>query len=159
VRDLDTAIRLRKEGKLEESNAILLRLAQEMPNDPGLQYQCAWSFDVLGRERDAIPHYTKAISSGLAGDDLRGAYLGLGITYRSIGAYRESRAGFEEAICVFPDDAALQVFFAMTLYNLSEHARAMEILLRLVTDPAACQTVSAYQKAIALYAQDLDRVW
>ena len=93
--DLDKAIRLRAEGKLEESNAILCRLAQENPDDPIAQYQCAWSFDVLGLERDAIPHYTNAIRLGLQGDDLRGAYLGLGSTYRTIGAYRESKSVFD----------------------------------------------------------------
>lgn len=157
--DLDAAIRLRAEGKLEESNAILCRLAQENPDDPIAQYQCAWSFDVLGLERDAIPFYTSAIRLGLLGDDLRGAYLGLGSTYRTIGAYRESKAVFDEALLSFPGDAALQVFYAMTLYNLGEHAQSMKLLLRLVADPAKCEDVAVYQKAICLYAEDLDRVW
>ena len=157
--DLDAAIRLRAEGKLEESNTILCRLAQENPDDPIAQYQCAWSFDVLGLERDAIPHYTNAIRLGLQGDDLRGAYLGLGSTYRTIGAYRESKAVFDEALQSFPDDAALQVFYAMTLYNLGEHAQSMKLLLRLVADPAKCEDVATYQKAICLYAEDLDRIW
>ena len=51
------------------------------------------------------------------------------------------------------------MFFAMTLYNLGEHTLCTKILLNLLTNPTAYQELAPYQKAIALYAGDLDRVW
>ena len=157
--ELEAAIQLRSAGQVSTANEHLVQLAQAYPLDARVQYHCAWSFDLLGREREAVPYYAKAISLGLSEDELRGAYLGLGSTYRTIGDYAASKAIFEDAIAVFPDDSTLQAFFAMTLYNLGEHARCMKILLTLLVNPAAYQDVAAYQRAIALYAEDLDRIW
>ncbi len=42
--NIDKAVQLRKEGKLEESNELLLKLVKEFPEDPMVNYQCAWSF-------------------------------------------------------------------------------------------------------------------
>ena len=86
--DLTRAIRLRKEGRAEEARVILLELAAERPDDPQVQYQCAWVHDSLGREREAVPFYERAIAGGLSGRDLEGAFVGLGSTYRSLGEYR-----------------------------------------------------------------------
>ena len=51
------------------------------------------------------------------------------------------------------------MFFAMTLYNLGEHARSMKILLNLLTHSSSYPKIAEYQKTLALYAEDLDRVW
>lgn len=157
--NLEAAIRLRNAGCLQESNAMLKSLAQEYPADPTLQYQCAWSFDVLGQEKDAIPYYEKAIALGLSGEDLKGAYLGLGSTYRTIGAYAKSKEAFQNALGVFPQDNALKTFYAMALYNLGEHAAAMELLLTIIAETSSDPNVAEYRKAIAFYSGDLDRVW
>jgi tetratricopeptide (TPR) repeat protein len=155
VIDLDAAIRLRAEGKLEESNTILCRLARENRTIQSCNISARGAL-MFGTGERRNPYYTNAIRLGLQGDDLRGAYLGLGSTYRTIGAYRESKAVFRRsAPIVFPGDAALQVFYAMTLYNLGEHAQSMKLLLRLVADPAKCEDVAAYQKAICLYAEGI----
>ena len=157
--NLEAAIRLRNAGCLQESNAMLKSLAQEYPADPTLQYQCAWSFDVLGQEKDAIPYYEKAIALGLSGEDLKGAYLGLGSTYRTIGAYAKSKEAFQNALGVFPQDNALKTFYALTLYNLGEHAAAMELLLTIIAETSSDPNVAEYRKAIAFYSGDLVRVW
>lgn len=57
-----------------------MKLVELYPEDPVVQYQCAWSFDILGKEAKAVPHYKKAIKEGLNGKDLEGAFLGLGST-------------------------------------------------------------------------------
>lgn len=157
--NLETAIRLRSEGRLEESNALLVSLAKEEPNNPTLQYQCAWSFDVLGQEKNAIPYYESAIALGLTSEDLKGAYLGLGSTYRTIGAYQKSKEIFENARNVFPQDNAIKTFYAMTVYNLGEHAGAMQLLLAIIAETSADPNVREYQRAIAFYSGDLEKVW
>ena len=159
INNLEAAIRLRSEGQLAESNALLKQLTQEYPDDPVLHYQCAWSFDVLGQEKEAIPFYERAIALRLRGEDLKGAYLGLGSTYRTIGEYAKSKDVLMAGIRAFPQDNALKTFYAMTLYNLGEHATAMELLLTLLADSSSDPDVMAYRKAIKLYAGNLDQVW
>lgn len=51
---LEKAIELRESGHLQESNEMLSHLVEEYPNDASIHYQCAWSYDLLGEERQAV---------------------------------------------------------------------------------------------------------
>ena len=156
---LEKAIELRKVGKLKESNEILLHLVNEHPDDSMINYQCAWSFDALGLEENAIHYYEKVISIGLPDEELRGAYLGLGSTYRTLGRYKESKEVFEEGLTKFPQDRSMKIFYAMTLYNLQENSKAMEILLNCIVQTTSDNDIKSYQKAIEFYSDKLDEVW
>jgi hypothetical protein len=48
-------------------------------------YLAAWARDAQGLEADALVHYEKAFALGLSGENLRGALLGAGSTYRNLG--------------------------------------------------------------------------
>ncbi|PPA70352.1 tetratricopeptide repeat protein [Jeotgalibacillus proteolyticus] len=159
VSKLNEAIELRRNGDLEKSNQYLLDLCKEYPDDPIVFYQCAWSFDVLGKETEAVPYYEKAIDSGLSGNDLEGAYIGLGSTYRVLGEYEKSREVFLKGLGAFPENQALRVFYAMTLYNVNDHQQAMEILLTSLLETTTDPQVLNYSKAISFYKDKLDRVW
>ncbi len=158
-KQLERALDLRKENKKQESNQLLIKLAEKYPNDAFVNYQCAWSFDVLGEERQAVPYYENAIKQGLAGTDLEGALLGLGSTYRTLGEYEKSKNVFLEGMALFPTNQALQVFYAMTLYNLNEHSKAMELLLKCLADTTTDAEILSYKNAINFYANQLDKVW
>lgn len=155
---IEKAVKLRKEGKLEESNDLLIKLAKEFPENAMVNYQCAWSYDVLEKEVEAIEYYEKAISLGLPNDDLKEAYLGLGSTYRTIGEYEKSKKIFKSAMAKF-DDNSLKVFYAMTLYNLEEHSGSMEILLRIISETTNDNSLIGYSKAIEFYSDKLDKVF
>jgi tetratricopeptide (TPR) repeat protein len=85
--ELERAVYLRENGRAGEARELLLKLAAERPDDPQVNYQCAWVHDLLGREHEAVPFYERAIEEGLTGGDLEGAMLGLGSTYRALGVY------------------------------------------------------------------------
>ena len=157
--ELKVAIELRTQGKLEQSNNILKELAASYPNDATVQYQCAWSYDALGLESQAVPHYVAAIQGNLAADDLQNAYLGLGSTYRSLGEYEKSAHLLKEAIDQFQNNEALKVFYALTLYNLDEHHEAMTQLLTILTRTTSDKTILKYKRALDFYASRLDEVW
>ncbi len=157
--DLTRAIRLRKEGRAEEARAILLELVAEKPDDPQVQYQCAWIHDSLGREREAVPFYERAIAGGLSGRDLEGALVGLGSTYRSLGEYGRAVETLREGVARFPESRAMEVFLAMALYNVGEHREATESLLRILAETSADRGISAYKEAILFYAGRLDEIW
>ena len=93
-KELHLAIELRNEGKHEESNEILVKLVHAFPENAVIHYQCAWSFDVLGEESQAVPFYVKAIQLGLSGNELEEAILGLGSSYRALGDYEKSKEVF-----------------------------------------------------------------
>ena len=157
--EIDNAIEMRKTGKHKESNELLIRLVDEYPDDAFINYQCAWSFDVLGLESKAVPYYEKAIQLGLAEKDLEGAIIGLGSTYRTLGEYKKSKEVFQKGIKLYPNNEAIKVFYAMTLYNLQEHGRAMELLLNSLISTTKNEEILDYQKAIGFYSDILDQTW
>lgn len=107
---LSQAINLRKIGKHVESNKLMLELINVFPENPNLNYQCAWSFDLLGEEEKAVPFYIKAIDFGLTGRHLEGALIGLGSTYRTLGKYQESKKVLLKGIDLFPTNNAMKTF-------------------------------------------------
>ena len=156
---LASAIQLRESEKYEEARQLLLALHAELPNDPQVNYQCAWIHDVLGLEREAIPFYEKAIQTGLSDDDLKSALLGMGSTYRCIGEYQKSIETFRRALTLFPDSHEFNVFLGMSYYNIGEHAKAMELLLNSLADTSGDDGILRYQRAIRFYSDKLDQTW
>ncbi|WP_391209380.1 tetratricopeptide repeat protein [Psychrobacillus sp. L4] len=158
-KELERAINLRNEGKKEESNDLLLKLVKAFPADATIHYQCAWSYDVIGEESKAVPYYEKAIELGLSQDELEGALLGLGSTYRTLGEYEKSKQVFIKGIELFPSNKAIQIFYSMTLYNLKEYQSAMDLLLKCLIETTRDDEILSYQKAILFYADKLNDVW
>lgn len=156
---LQEAIALRSTGDAQEARTILLDLVAAYPDDAEINYQTAWVHDTLGREREAVPFYVRAIEQGLSGKDLEGAFFGLGSTYRTIGAYQASEETFRRAMVAFPHNRAFQVFLAMTLYNLHRYQEAVELLLTNLAETTSDEAILQYQRAILFYAPQLDQTW
>jgi tetratricopeptide (TPR) repeat protein len=150
---------LRAAGEHDAALRLALELVRSMPADAELQYEVACLHDYLGQEAAAVGHYTAAIAAGLAGDQLRNAYLGLGSTYRALGAYAEALGTLDEGVRRFPDALELRVFRAMALYNAGRAKEAVESLLRVVAETTSDAELASYRRAIELYAEDIDRKW
>lgn len=157
--NLEMALYLREKKEFEKSNGLLMDLAKQNPGDAVIQYQCAWSLDILGLEVKAVPYYEAALELGLPEEDAKGAYLGLGSTYRTIGEYEKSRRTLESGLAKFPGDKALLVFRAMAFYNLGQHDLAMESLLKIIAETSRDQEIQSYAKAIEFYSDKLDKVF
>jgi tetratricopeptide (TPR) repeat protein len=156
---LNKAIDLRKNGKLKESNELIGELVRDFPEDAIYNYQYAWSFDILGEEEKAVPYYENAIKIGLPSKVMEGAILGLGSTYRALGEYENSKDVFLKGMELFPDNHAIQVFFSMTLYNLKEHSKAMELILKCLINTTNDTELLSYKRAINFYSDKLDETW
>lgn len=157
--ELCKVIELREIGNHKKSNQLLLKLVQDFPDDASINYQCAWSFDLLGEETKAVPYYENAINLGLSSEELEGALLGLGSTYRALGEYEKSKSTFLKGIENFPNNRVIQVFYSMTLYNLNEHSKSMELLLKCLVETTSDNEILEYKRAIDFYSDKLDDVW
>jgi len=125
------------------------------PEDPAVNYQCAWVHDRMGRELEAIPLYERAIERGLSGGDLEGAILSLGSSYRAVGSPAKAAEVLQGGAARFAQNRAMQVFLAMALHNLDEHAQAMEILLCNLAETISDPEIASYKDAISFYASRL----
>ncbi len=159
IDSLNAAIRLREEGHLEEARQILLALRQSHPDDPQVNYHCAWIHDKMGLEKEAAPFYEKAIAQGLNGDDLKRAMLGLGSTYRCLGQYQQSADLLRQAARLFPGCREFEAFLAMALYNLGEYKEAVELLLKILAETSRDAGITRYKSALLFYAGHLDKTW
>ncbi|WP_411345981.1 tetratricopeptide repeat protein [Paenibacillus sp. WLX1005] len=153
------AAELRSSGQAEQAKTALEQLLQQYPQQPDVLYQLAWTCDNLGLERQAVPYYEQALQHGLTGEDRPDAMLGLGSTYRTLGRYEDSQQLLEQAIAQYPERRELQVFYAMTLYNLDKSADAIGILLEQLAATTSDAGIAQYGKALRFYADKLDQVW
>ncbi|MCK1998870.1 tetratricopeptide repeat protein [Psychrobacillus psychrodurans] len=159
IKEIEEAIILRNNGMKNESNELLLKLVEKYPSNASIFYQCAWSFDILGEETKAVAFYEKAIDLGLPNDEMEGAIIGLGSTYRALGDYEKSKRVFLRGIELFPNNKAIQVFYAITLYNLSDHSNATELLLEVLLETTEDKQILEYERALKFYSKHLDDVW
>ncbi|MGZ3748532.1 MAG: tetratricopeptide repeat protein [Pseudobdellovibrionaceae bacterium] len=156
IDDVKTA---RAEGSFEKAMNVLSAELGKRPNDPMVHYQMAWTHDALGKEMDAVSAYERAIELGLSGEDLKGAYLGLGSTYRALGKYEKSKEVFDRAIKQFPNYRAFQVFIGLTLFNLGKQADAMEILIRQLAETSSDESIKKYEQALLFYSNKLSETF
>ena len=153
------ADRLREGGELEAARELLLALRTEFPEDAQIAVRTAWVHDSLGHEDEAVEHYEAAIAGDLPDDELRGALLGLGSTYRALGRDADSERIFRQGVERFPDFRALRVFRALTAYNLGEHRESVRQLVHVLLEATSDPSILRYQRSLAAYADDLDRSW
>ena len=153
------ATQLCEQGKLEEARSLLVKVLDRGPEDPHANYLTACVHDELGYEREAIPFYERALANGLDGKDREAAVVGLGSSYRVLGDYRKSAEVLRGGVGEFPENRALQVFLAMSLYNCGEQREAMELTLRNLIETSGDEDISDYSRAIEFYAGRLDEIW
>ncbi|NEU25491.1 tetratricopeptide repeat protein [Paenibacillus polymyxa] len=152
------ASELRRTGQAKEARKLLLEALKQEPKDAELWYQTAWTHDVLGLEKDAVPFYEKSLGMALSVESRRGAILGLSSTYRVLGDYAKAKAWLDTGINEFPDYRPFRIFYAMVLYNLGEYGKAMQGLLMEIAETSSDVSTQEYSRAIQYYADKLDQV-
>ena len=122
------------------------------PNLAAAHYFAAWSRDAQGLEADALIHYEKALKLGLSGEDLRGALLGAGSTYRNRGQLARSEETLRRGIQTYGEVSEFPAFLALTLYSAGQCREAISILLKLLADTASDLRIKRYDTALRYYA-------
>ena len=149
---LSAAIELREAGLLEEARLMLLVLHSESPADAQISLQCAWTHDVMGLEREALPFYQEAIEQGLEGTDLREALHGLGSTLRAIGEHQRAIEVLARGAREFPESREFGPFLAMAYADAGDCRRAVGMLLQDLAETSADPDIVRYRRALLEYA-------
>lgn len=145
-------------GDLAGARPILIHLCKINPENASLQYRAACVHDGLGLEKEALPFYETAMRLGLTGDELEGAYVGLGSTYRVLGQFSQSIKVLLEGSQKFPNSQCMKIFEAMTLHESGRHNLAVAMLLHCVADKPGDPSVALYRRAIQQYATEYGKV-
>ncbi|MEH7502966.1 tetratricopeptide repeat protein [Neobacillus drentensis] len=161
--DLGNLIERREEGRAKQNQAILgevrdqlLKLLSNYPDDAEITYQTGIAYDNSGMGREAITYYERALKLGLSGPDLERCLLGLGSTYRYLGNYQQAVETLSRGMKEFPENRAIQVIFAMALYNNKNYKDSVELLLINLMETTMDTKLNYFKRGILAYAQDLD---
>jgi len=146
--ELDAIVGARAHGQSEEILPRLRKLDAKHPNVAEINYQLAWSCDVLDRAADALPYYEKAVALGLPPNELSGALIGLGSTLRSLGQLERSAAVLRSGQVQFPDNPEFAVFLSLTLHQQGKAADALRLALDTLCETTDDPGLTAYQRAI-----------
>jgi len=145
---LDALMGSRHGGRVHELIDALRDLDRRYPNVAEINYQLAWTYEVIEREMDAIPLYEKAIALGLPENELCGALLGLGNTLRVTGEAARAVDVLRSASAQFPDNKEVDAFLALALHATGEHAEALRTLIDVLCDTSEDTGITAYQRAL-----------
>jgi tetratricopeptide (TPR) repeat protein len=143
---------------LEEARTLLLELVVAYPDDAEINFQAAVVHDNLGLERQSIPFYLRALGQGLSGPNLERCLLGLGSTYRVLGEYQKAEETLRLGVRQVPDNRALQVFLAITLYNTQQHKEAMELVLVNLLETTSDEKLQYFKRGLSYYTLHLDEI-
>lgn len=153
--ELDAIVGARHGGQIEHVLDLLKKLDQRHPHVAEINYQLAWTCDVLGRETEALPYYEKAVALGLAPNELSGALLGLGSTLRMTGNLERSAEVLRSGQMQFPDNREFDIFLALTLHDQGHHTEALKLALTTLCDTTEDPGLTSYQRAIRFHAGKL----
>jgi tetratricopeptide (TPR) repeat protein len=153
--ELDAIVGARAHGQAREILPRLKSLDGRHPNVAEINFQLAWSCDVLGRAKDALPYYEKAVALGLPPNELSGALLGLGSTLHNLGLLDRSAEVLRSGKAQFPDNREFDIFLALTLHQQGKHAEALQLALETLCDTTEDPGLTAYQRAIRHAASQL----
>ncbi|MBS2003104.1 MAG: tetratricopeptide repeat protein [Cyanobacteria bacterium SZAS LIN-5] len=146
-------------GDLAGARPILVQLCVDNPDNATYQYRAACVHDGLGLEKEALPYYQEAFKlGGLSNEDLEGAYVGLGSTYRVLGYFAKSAEVLIEGSKRFPNSQCMKIFEAMTLHESGRHNLAVAMLLHCVADKPGDASVALYRRAIQQYASEYGQI-
>lgn len=110
-----------------------------------MRYRYAKSVNMFNQDE-------KAIANGLEGEDLERVLLGLGSTYRCVGEYEKSYRTLKTGTEKFPENRGMEIFLALTMYNLNKHPEAMEIVIRNLVETTSDDSIKCYGKALTFYS-------
>lgn len=153
--ELDIIVGARHGGQIDHVLGLLKKLDERFPNIAEINYQLAWTCDVLGKETEALPFYEKSVALGLPENELAGALLGLGSTLRVLGHTARSIEVLRSALAQFPDNREFEVFLALALHDAGEHNEALKLTLEVLCDTTDDPGLTAYQRAIRFHASKL----
>jgi tetratricopeptide (TPR) repeat protein len=155
--ELDAIVGARAHGQSEEIFPRLQKLDRSHPNIAEINYQLGWTCDVLGREKEALPYYEKAVALGLPPNELSGALIGLGATLRELGQLDRSAEVLSSGKAQFPENREFDVFLALTRHAQGRHPEAMKLLIDTLCETTEDVGLNAYQRAFRHAASKLER--
>ena len=153
--ELDAIVGSRHGGRTDHVSGLLRTLDERFPNVAEINYQLAWTLESAGKPAEALPCYDKAVALGLQPNEHANALIGLATTLRALGQSARAADVLRSGQLQFPDNHEFEVFLALALHDLGEHAEALRLALTALADTTEDPGLTACQRAIRHAANGL----
>ncbi|MEP6860949.1 MAG: tetratricopeptide repeat protein [Deltaproteobacteria bacterium] len=153
--ELATITRLRNAGNHEGAYEHAMRLVGEFPTDVRAQMASAYACDRTDREHEAVTYYDTVYRMGIPEDEKAGFLLGYGSTLRNVGRMDEALEVLREASRLFPEDAAVLAFLAISLHSARRNDEAMATMIRAALMAARENGFGRFARALREYEEEL----
>lgn len=153
--ELDAIVGARHGGQVSAIAARLAALEARYPNVAEIAFQLAWTYEILGRIEQAIPHYERALTLGLQPNEHASALIGLANCQRGSGLAERSVETLEAAKRQFPAYREIELYLALSLQAAGRSADAVRSLIDLVLESSEDPGLAAHQRALRYHAGKL----
>lgn len=153
--ELDAIVGARHGGQISSVLDLLKGLDARFPHVAEIQHQLAWTYESLGREAEALPHYENAVALGLPPNEASGALIGLSSSLRQAGKVERAVDVLRSAQRQFPANREIDAFLALALHQLGDHAGAVRLLLTTLIETSEDAGIAAYQRDLRYRANRL----
>lgn len=157
--DLTLIRHLKNHGKFEEAREQLAQWMEQEPDNPYLELEMGMILDELNRVKDAIGLYHQALEHDPPKVLKRRIIIALANDLRLNGQIYDARLWLERARQEFPHDVALDLFYALTLWNDDDRGSAFRLLWTLIVNEPAFKGLDPYRTTLRYYSQHFnDRI-
>lgn len=148
---------LRRNGEIEEANALCLQLIKENPKNGSLHFEYACGLDILAMETEALSYYEQSIKLGLSREELERAYIALGTIYRTQGKYEEAKNLFDKAMDTFANEPQIRLYYALSLYYVQKYEEAIDLIMEIATTETKHEGILKYRRPLQYLSARLDK--
>ncbi|HEY9792966.1 MAG TPA: tetratricopeptide repeat protein [Candidatus Obscuribacterales bacterium] len=152
------------QGRWDEANSVLVRWAQQAPDDPDAQLQCGTLAYVIGRFSEA----EKYLRNSLSRQDNADAHYYLGLTLTKLNRPQDAMSCFRDACDRREGFATAHLQWGMVLLQMNSYRgalgrfrQAFELNPRLVAAAyqagIACYQLGQYQDAVEFFAEACEK--
>lgn len=140
----------------DEFRALVGTLVAELPEGSATAlFERASALDSTGHSDRAAPLYQAALDAGLTGERRRRAVIQMASSLRNLGKADDAVALLTAELDAGPDHlaGAVRAFLALALVDVGREREAVGVALT-----ALSEYLPRYNRSLAHYAQDLERV-
>lgn len=152
---LDAIIGSRHGGQVSTLLERLGDLDTRHPHVPEIVFQRAWTLESFGRHAEALPHYERAVTLGLAPNDHAAALIGWSNCLRETGQPGRAVEILEDGKRQFPEFPELNAYLALALHAANRSGEAVELLIETLLDTTEDPGLQAHQRALRFNAAQL----
>ncbi len=154
--DLSVIRYLKSRGKFEDARDQLNQWLQGEPDNPYLEWEMGSVLDELDQIPEAVRFYQRALRHEPASTLALQVKMRLGNDLRVLGRVSESRQVLEDARGEFPVEAALDLFYALTLWADQDYAQSFRLVWKIASAALESNEADTYRAMLRYYGEHLN---